>query len=124
MRTETLAELIAKYTKSCLKYVNNLATLFLCGFNMPLQYWIHDCAMEILGVEELHLDLRNYLDDIETNAGLVRGSIQSRQIVALAIVNYLDRKELMRQIKLLQTDIDRLQGNTGANEGWTDWRIS
>jgi predicted lipid carrier protein YhbT len=80
--------------------------------------------MEILGVDELHLDLRNYLDDIETNAGLVRGSIQSRQVVALAIVNYLDRKELMRQIKLLQKDVDRLQGNTGANEGWTDWRIS
>ena len=91
---------------------------------MPLQYWIHDCAMEILGVDELHLDLRNYLDDIETNAGLVRGSIQSRQVVALALVNYLDRKELMRQIKLLQKDVERLQGNTGPNEGWQDWRIS
>ena len=32
---------------------------------MPLQYWIHDCARDILGVDELHLDLRNYLDDIE-----------------------------------------------------------
>ena len=91
---------------------------------MPLQYWIHDCAMEILGVDELHLDLRNYLDDIEMNAGLVKGSIRSRQIVALAIVTYLDRKELMRQIKLLQKDIDRLQGNTGPTEGWQDWRIS
>jgi len=80
--------------------------------------------MEILGVDELHLDLRNYLDDIETNAGLVRGSIQSRQVVALALVNYLDRKELMRQIKLLQKDVERLQGVTGPKEGWTDWRIS
>ena len=53
---------------------------------MPLNYWIHDCALEILGVDELHLDLRNYLDDIETNAGLAQGSIRSRQIVALAIV--------------------------------------
>ena len=94
------------------------------GEKMPLQYWIHDCAMEILGVDELHLDLRNYLDDIETNAGLVKGSIQSRQIVALAIVNYLDRKELIRQIKLLQKDIERLQGVTGPNEGWHDWRIN
>ena len=91
---------------------------------MPLQYWIHDCAREMLGVDELHLDLRNYLDDIETNAGLVRGSIQSRQVVALALVNYLDRKELMRQIKLLQKDVERLQGITGPKEGWTDWRIS
>tara|TARA_R100001244_G_scaffold89702_2_gene68177 strand:+ start:113 stop:388 length:276 start_codon:yes stop_codon:yes gene_type:complete len=91
---------------------------------MPLQYWIHECAMEILGVEELHLDFRNYLDDIEMNAGLVQGSIKSRQVVALAIVNYLDRKELMRHIKLLQKDVNRLQGNTGPSEGWTDWRIS
>ena len=91
---------------------------------MPLDYWIHDCARDILGVKELHLDLRNYLDDIETNAGLVKGSIRSRQIVALAIVNYFDRKELMRQIKLLQKDIYRLQGNSGAKEGWHDWRIS
>jgi hypothetical protein len=70
------------------------------------------------------LDLRNYLDDIETNAGLAQGSIRSRQIVALAIVNYLDRKELIRQIKLLQKDVDRLQGNIGRNEGWQDWRIN
>lgn len=88
---------------------------------MPLQYWIHDCARDILGVDELHLDLRNYLDDIETNAGLANGSISSRQIVALALVNYLDRKELIRQIKLLQKDVDRLQGNTGPNEGWQEW---
>jgi hypothetical protein len=54
----------------------------------------------------------------------VRGSIQSRQVVALALVNYLDRKELMRQIKLLQKDVERLQGITGPKEGWTDWRIS
>ena len=91
---------------------------------MPLNCFIHHCAKGMLGGEELSIDLRNYLDDIETNAGLVRGSVQSRQIVALAIVNYLDRKELMRQIKLLQKDIDRLQGNTGPNEGWQDWRIS
>jgi len=122
--TELRAKLIVKSMKSCLRYVSNLKTLFLCGFNMPIQNWIHDCAMEILGVEELHLDLRNYLDDIETNAGLAQGSIRSRQIVALAIVNYLDRKELMRQIKLLQKDVERLQGVTGRDEGWHDWRIS
>ena len=91
---------------------------------MALQGFIHYTACEMLGVRELNLDLRNYLDDIETNAGLAQGSIRSRQIVALAIVNYLDRKELMRQIKLLQKDVERLQGVTGRDEGWHDWRIS
>ena len=91
---------------------------------MPVESFIHHCAKNMLGGEDLSIDLRNYLDDIEMNAGLAKGSIASRQVVALALVNYLDRKELMRQIKLLQKDVERLQGVTGPNEGWQDWRIS
>ena len=65
---------------------------------MALQAWIHGCAMEILQLEELPLDLRNYLDEIEMYANLVAGSIQSRQVVAVALVNYMDRKAFMNAL--------------------------
>ena len=65
---------------------------------MALQAWIHGCAMEILQLEELPLDLRNYLDEIEMYANMVAGSIQSRQVVALALVNYMDRKAFMNAL--------------------------
>ena len=59
---------------------------------MAIQKWIHGCALEILQLEELPLDLRNYLDEIEMYANMVAGSIQSRQVVAIALVNFMDRK--------------------------------
>tara|TARA_R100001086_G_scaffold244368_1_gene174097 strand:- start:119 stop:349 length:231 start_codon:yes stop_codon:yes gene_type:complete len=62
---------------------------------MALQAWIHNCALEMLSLEELPLDLRNYLDEIEMYANLSGGSIQSRQIVAVALVNYMDRKAFL-----------------------------
>ena len=62
---------------------------------MAIQAFIHDCAGKILRVKELPLDLRNYLDDVEMYANLVDGSISSRQIVALALVSYNDRKRLL-----------------------------
>ena len=73
---------------------------------MAQQYWIHDCALEMLRLEELPLDLRNYLDEIEMYANLVAGSIQSRQIVAVALVNYMDRKAFLNAIDDLK---ERLQ---------------
>jgi hypothetical protein len=54
------------------------------------------CAM--LSLEELPLDLRNYLDEIEMYANLAGGSIQSRQVVAIALVNYMDRKAFLNKI--------------------------
>jgi len=62
---------------------------------VAIQAFIHDCACKILRVKELPLDLRNYLDDVEMYANLVDGSICSRQIVALALVSYNDRKRLL-----------------------------
>ena len=68
---------------------------------MPLNYWIHDCAREMLGVDELHLDLRNYLDDIEMYANFQDGSIASRQVVAIALASY-------RRIRLVEKGVDYL----------------
>ena len=69
---------------------------------MPVDCWIHECARDMLGVKDLPLDVRNYLDDIEMYANLRGGSIQSRQVVSLALVHYHDRKELERRIKRME----------------------
>ena len=69
---------------------------------MAIQAFIHDCACNILKIKELPLDLRNYLDDIEMYANLVGGSISSRQIVAMAMVNYMDRKAYLKKIEELE----------------------
>jgi len=61
------------------------------------------CAM--LSLEELPLDLRNYLDEIEMYANLAGGSIQSRQIVAMALVNFMDRKAFLNNIEDLKERI-------------------
>jgi len=73
---------------------------------MAQQFWIHDCACMMLDLEELPLDLRNYLDDMEMYANLAGGSIQSRQVVAMALTNYLDRKAFLNAIEDLE---ERLQ---------------
>ena len=69
---------------------------------MAIQAFIHECACKILRVKEIPLDLRNYLDDIEMYANLVGGSISSRQIVAMAMVNYMDRKAFLNKIEELE----------------------
>ena len=72
---------------------------------MAIQCFIHECACDMLDIKELPLDLRNYLDDIEMYANLRGGSIQSRQIVSSAIVSYLDKKDLKKEIHKLKQDI-------------------
>jgi hypothetical protein len=66
---------------------------------MAIENWIHECARGMLSVDDLHLDLRNYLDELERYANLAGGSIQSRQIVAMALVNYMDRRAFLNKIE-------------------------
>ena len=72
---------------------------------MAINNWIHDMACAMLSLEELPLDLRNYLDEIEMYANLAGGSIQSRQIVAIALVNFMDRKTFLNRIEDLKERI-------------------
>jgi len=65
------------------------------------QKWLHDVALAMLNdvnQKELPIDLRTYLDDIEESASLLGGSIQSRQIVALAVATFRRLRNLERQI--------------------------
>ena len=73
---------------------------------MAIQAFIHDCACKILKVKEIPLDLRNYLDEIEMYANLVDGSISSRQIVAMALVNFMDRKAFLNKIEELEEKVN------------------
>ena len=73
---------------------------------MAIQCFIHDCACRILKVKEIPLDLRNYLDEIEMYANLVDGSISSRQIVAMALVNYMDRKAFLAKVGELERRLE------------------
>jgi len=68
---------------------------------MPLNCFIHHCAKGMLGGEELSIDLRNYLDDIEMYSNFVDGSIASRQVVAIALASY-------RRIRLVEKGVDYL----------------
>ena len=68
---------------------------------MAQQFWVHDCACIMMGVEELPLDLRNYLDDIEMYANIAAGSVQSRQVVAVALASY-------RRFRLVEKGLDYL----------------
>ena len=78
---------------------------------MAIQAFIHDCACKILKVKEIPLDLRNYLDEIEMYANLVDGSISSRQIVAMALVNYMDRQALTSKIQELEKNLATVDWN-------------
>jgi len=78
---------------------------------MAIQAFIHDCACKILKVKEIPLDLRNYLDEIEMYANLVAGSISSRQIVAMALVNYMDRQALNSKIQELEKNLATVDWN-------------
>ena len=73
---------------------------------MVIQAFIHDCACKILRVKELPLDLRNYLDEIEMYTNLVDGTVSSRQIVAMALVNYMDRKAFLNRIEELEESLN------------------
>jgi len=83
---------------------------------MKTEPWIYGLAKQMLGEDALldedkcGIQLRDYLEDIETFANLANGSIQSRQVVALALVHFLDRKTLIKKITQMEKDIDRLKG--------------
>jgi hypothetical protein len=68
---------------------------------MPVESFIHHCAKGMLGTKELHLDLRNFLDDVEMYANFVDGSIASRQVVAIALASY-------RRLRLVEKGVDLL----------------
>ena len=88
---------------------------------MKAEPWIYSLARKMLGKEKLDIQLADYLEEIETFADLAHGSIQSRQVVALALVNYLDRRELQKKISKLEKDIDKLKG-LDTREDNRDWR--
>lgn len=71
---------------------------------MPIQAYIHSCACRMLGVKELPLDLRNYLDDVEMYSNLVEGTIASRQVVAVAVASYA-------RIRNLDIDMEKVDWN-------------
>ena len=71
---------------------------------MAIQAFIHDCACKMLGVPELPLDLRNYLDEVEMFCNLAGSTVASRQIVGLALANYRDRQILLDKIKKLENE--------------------
>jgi hypothetical protein len=65
------------------------------------QKWLHDVALAMLNdvnQKELPIDLRTYLDEMEESASLLGGSIQSRQIVALAVATFRRLRNLEKQI--------------------------
>ncbi len=71
---------------------------------MPIESFIHHTAKCMLGVKELNLDLRNYLDDIEMYSNFVDGSIASRQVVAVALASY-------RRFRLVEKALDKIDWN-------------
>ena len=77
---------------------------------MKAEPWIYSLARQMLGEEDLDSQLSDYLGDVETFASLAHGSIQSRQVVALALVHYLDRTTLMKKINKMEHDIEKLKG--------------
>tara|TARA_R110000737_G_scaffold236982_1_gene249371 strand:+ start:90 stop:362 length:273 start_codon:yes stop_codon:yes gene_type:complete len=88
---------------------------------MKAEPWIYSLARKMLGKKKLDIQLTDYLEEIETFADLAHGSIQSRQVVALALVNYLDRRELQKKVSKLEKDIEKLQG-LNPREDNRDWR--
>jgi hypothetical protein len=65
------------------------------------QKWLHEAALAMLNdyrAKELPIDLRTFLDEIEESANVLGGSIQSRQIVALALATFRRLKKLENSI--------------------------
>ncbi len=81
---------------------------------MAIQSFIHDCACKMLGVRELSLDLRNYLDDVEMYSNLAGGTVSSRQIVAIALASYRRLRTLEKKNPPVQEDTEP----EGHYEGW------
>lgn len=71
---------------------------------MANQFWLHDCACDMLSKKELPLDLRNFLDDAEMYANYMGGSIQSRQVVAIALAAYT-------RVRTLEKNVEKLDWN-------------
>jgi len=84
---------------------------------MPIEHWIHEAAKVMLGVSELPLDIRNYLDEIEDFATTMHGSIQSRQVLSHILTTYIDRKTLSERIKALEEEVQKLKGFDGEKDG-------
>ena len=83
---------------------------------MAIQTFATHCACSILDVEEIPIDLRNYLDDCEMYCNYVEGTIASRQIVALAIVHFQTIKGLNQRIKKLENDAQNRSSLIGSDE--------
>jgi len=66
---------------------------------MAINNFIHYCAQGMLDTKELHLDLRNYLDDVEMYANLMGGEIASRQVVAVALATYRRLRKLEKNLE-------------------------
>ena len=68
--------------------------------------WIHECALGMYNIAHdkkediLPKDLHNFLDDVEMYANATHGSIQSRQVVAIAMVAY-------RRIRKMELEVRR-----------------
>ena len=66
---------------------------------MPINNFIHYCARRMLGTEELHIDLRNFLDDTEMYANLMGTEIASRQVVAVALATYRRLRKVEKKLE-------------------------
>lgn len=55
----------------------------------------------MLDTQELPLDLRNYLDDVEIYANLMDGTIASRQVVAVALATYRRIRKIEKNLEIV-----------------------
>lgn len=68
---------------------------------MAINTFIHHCAKGMLDTQELPLDLRNYLDDVEIYANLMDGTIASRQVVAVALATYRRIRKIEKNLEIV-----------------------
>jgi hypothetical protein len=68
---------------------------------MALDNFIHHCAKGMLDIKELPLDLRNYLDDVEIYANSMRGTVASRQVVAIALATYSRIRKIEKNLEIV-----------------------
>ncbi len=55
----------------------------------------------MLDIKELPLDLRNYLDDVEIYANSMRGTVASRQVVAIALATYSRIRKIEKNLEIV-----------------------
>ena len=77
-------------------------------WSVPDHIWAYDCARYMTG-QDLPIGLMTDLDDMERYAFEMGGSIQSRQIVATAIVMY-------RKVKTLEVRVAELEKQLESKE--------